>query len=150
MKKLLTASAFLLLSLVALSARRPPSAAPAAAQDEAQALEARVAKLETDLADERKRGEEARAQLDQVLTYLDKQAKAAQALLGVLDEAEQQGFAVGENWRARQTLLAGWRTYWGSAETGLPKAAPPAAAAKAQPPAPRTRKAPPQDKPQDK
>lgn len=133
MKKLLCAAAFLFLSTLAVAALRPDAPAlargPAAQQD---ALESRVSSLETELAAERRRHEETRALLDQTLAYLEKQSQAAQALLLVLDESEQQGFAVGENWRSRQTLLAGMRAYWGD-QQGVPKPATPPAPKPAAP-----------------
>lgn len=127
MKKLLSAASLLLLPLLALVALR--ASAPAlAAQDGAQGLEGRVAALEEQLKAEQKRHDETRALLEQTLQYLEKQSKGAEALLVTLDEVEQQGFAVGENWRSRETLLTGFRRFWGEAKSGLPKApAPPPA-----------------------
>jgi hypothetical protein len=127
MKKLLsTASLLVCSSLVVLALR---SSAPAqAAQAPQQGLEARVAALEENLQAEKKRHEETRALLEQTLAYLEKQGKASQVLLTSLDESEKQGFAVGENWASRQTLLAGFRAYWGDAQHGLPKLPAPAPA----------------------
>jgi hypothetical protein len=117
MKKLLPAVSCLCLAGFALS-----TWSPARAQDPAQqTLEARVAALEGELALEKKRHEETRALLDQSLAYLERQSKAAQTLMGVLDESEKQGFAWGENWRSREILLAGFRAYWGGMQ-GAPKA----------------------------
>ena len=136
MKKLLTLVAFGVLVSIGMSsspsvtARSPQAAAP-------QELEARVASLEGELALEKKRHDETRVVLEQTLAYLEKQSKAAQTLLTVLDESEREGFTVGENWRSRQVLLVGMRAYWGEAQ-GVPKApAPPA-----PPPAPARKKAP--------
>jgi hypothetical protein len=128
MQKLLSVPSFLVLAAaVVLALRASAPAQPAvAAQAGAQGLEARVAALEGELAAEKKRHDETRALLDQTLSYLEKQTKAGQALLGVLDESEEQGFAVGENWRSRQTLLGGMRAYWTEQQAGLPK--PPAPA----------------------
>ncbi len=121
MKKLLPAASFLLLSALVATGLRASAPAQAAQPAQGQALEARVSTLETDLAAERRRHDETRALLEQAVGYLDKQSKAAQALLTVLDESESQGFAVGENWRSRETLLAGLRAFWGGAQSGLPK-----------------------------
>ena len=141
MKKLLSAAAFLLVSVALLSARHPAPAVQAAqGQAQGQAMDGRVATLESDLATTRQQLEELRAQLDQTLAYLDKQSKAAQKLTTALDEAEQQGFAVGENWKSRQTLLAGMRAFCGDAQTGLPKAAVVAPAPKPVPPMRQARK----------
>jgi hypothetical protein len=128
MKKLLSFGAFLLLStFVGFSLRASPPAEAAQTGGGAQGLEARVAQLEGELAAEKKRNDETQALLEQTLAYLEKQSKAGQALLGALDESEQQGFAVGENWRSRQTLLGGFRAYCADQQSGLPKvAAPPA------------------------
>ena len=136
MKNLLPAVSFLVLSApiaIGLRAAQDPGHAvqkPRAAEAQPQAgqgLDARVAALEGELAAERKRHDETRARLDQVVEYLDKQAKAAQAHLAVIDQSQAEGFAVGENWQSRETLLAGWRAYWGGAATGLPKAPEPTA-----------------------
>ena len=126
--KLLATLTFLALSLVAASTLRANAPAQPQAGASAQGLEARVAALEGELAAEKKRHDETRALLEQTLTYLEKQTRATQALLGVLDESEQQGFAVGENWRSRQTLLAGLRAYWNEQQAGVPRlpAPPPA------------------------
>lgn len=132
MTKLLPAAAFLLLTTtVALSMRASAPAQGAAAGQ--QGLEARVATLESELKAEKKKNDETRALLEQTLAYLDKQMKSGQTLVGALDQCEQQGFAVGENWQSRQTLLAGIRAYCGDQQTGLPKAT---ATAPAKPVAP--------------
>ncbi len=131
MKKLLPVLSFLTLSsVVAFSLRTNapaqaahPTPPPQATQSSppAQGLEARVALLESELAAEKQRHDETRMLLDQSLAYLEKQSKAAQTLLGVLDVSEKEGFAVGENWGSRVTLLAGLRAYWGDQQSGLPK-----------------------------
>jgi len=120
MQKLPFALAFLALSaVVALAARASEPARTA--QAGTQGLEARVAALEGELTVEKKRHDETRALLEQTVAYLEKQGKAGQALLGVLDECEQQGFAVGENWQSRQTLLVGLRSFWNDQQAGVPK-----------------------------
>jgi hypothetical protein len=130
MKKLLTPVSCLVLPLFVAVLLRPspaqgsPAQASFAQGQKAQGLEERVQALEGQLAAERKRNDETRALLDQTLTYLGSQAKASQALLTALDESEQQGFAVGENWRSRETLLRGLRAWGTEAQSGLP--APPA------------------------
>ena len=123
MLKLPLALAFLALSaVVALAVRTSePANKPVRAQAGAQGLEARVAALEGELVLEKKRHDEMRTLLEQTLAYLEKQNRAAQTLLGALDESELQGFAKGENWQSRQTLLVGLRAYWGDQQTGLPK-----------------------------
>lgn len=125
MKKLLSAASFLLSALlIAVLLRTNVPASPRSVQgaQAGQGLEGRVATLESELMAERKRHDETRALLEQTLVYLDTQAKAAEALLTTLQESEDQGFAVGENWRSRQTLLIGLRAYWGGWKAGLPKA----------------------------
>jgi len=120
-KLLLPATPFLLLFGLLVAAQHKSSTTQAQSGAPAQGLEARVATLESELATEKRRGEEMRALLEQTLLYLDKQTKAAQAILPVLDESEQQGFAAGDNWRSRQTLLAGMRAYWGAVQSGAPR-----------------------------
>jgi hypothetical protein len=132
---LFPAASFLLLSaLVVFSVRAgaPAQAAPSRVTPP-QNLEARVAALESELAAEKKKHEETRALLEQALAYLEKQAKAAGSLLGTLDQSEQEGFTVGENWRSRQTLLTGFRAYWSEQQSGIPK---PTAAPQQKPAAP--------------
>ena len=146
MKKLLPFAAFALLSPLALPLLRSEVAAQAPkvqqpapqAEAEAQSFEARVVALEKELAAQKQSNEQMRTLLEQTLAYLDKQAKAATAQLAVLDEAEKQGFAVGENWKSRETLLAGMRAQL-QGQLGVPKLPPPPPAPK---PAPPTRKRP--------
>jgi len=144
MKKLLPLAAFVILSPLALplfrtaeaaqDPRTPPKAQPAPqAQAEAQGLEARVTALEKELAAQKQRNDETRALVEQALTYLEKQAKAAEAQLLVLDESEKQGFAVGENWKSRETLLAGMRAQL-QGQAGVPKVPAPPPAPKPAPP----------------
>jgi hypothetical protein len=123
MKKLLPCASLLfalplLTGLTALAAPPP---------DGQESLEARVAKLEEELAASKKREQETRALLEQTLVYLDQRSKGAQALLAVLDESEREGFTAGINFRSREILLAGLRAYWGDTPKGLPKTAPAAA-----------------------
>jgi hypothetical protein len=133
MKTASSLASFALVSLLGLVLLRAETPARAAQGGAAPSLEARVAALEGELAAECQRHDETRAMLEQTLGYLEKQSKAAQALLAQLDEAEAQGFAVGENWRSRQTLLAGFRAYWSGASSGLPKLPAPAPAKPAAP-----------------
>lgn len=132
MKKLLPSASLLLLSALAVSfLRTSPPAQAAQASPAPQGVEARLALLEEELATLKRQNEETHALLEKTVVYLEKQSKAAQTLLTALDEAEKQGFAVGENWRSRQTLLAGLRSYWSGAEAGLPKVAAPTKAVRA-------------------
>ncbi|MSR61000.1 MAG: hypothetical protein EXS08_00950 [Planctomycetes bacterium] len=143
MKKLLPLAAFVILSPLALPLLRSEVAAQAPkvqqpapqaeAEAEAQSLEVRVGALEKELAAQKQSNEQMRTLLEQTLAYLDKQAKAATAQLAVLDEAEKQGFAVGENWKSRETLLAGMRAQL-QGQLGVPKLPPPPPAPKPAPP----------------
>jgi septal ring factor EnvC (AmiA/AmiB activator) len=132
MKTLLPVAVLSLLPLTAAFARQPdPSAAaiqaaPGSQESAQQSLDERVAALEIELAAEKRRHDETRELLTKTLTYLEEQSAAADKLLATLTESEKQGFAVGENWRSRQTLLAGFRAYWGAKTTNLPKAPKPA------------------------
>jgi hypothetical protein len=137
MKKLLATACFGVVAGFLLQSSGPSPAQ--AAQGTPQELEARVAKLEGELATEKLRHDETRTLMMETLAYLEKQSRAAQALLLALDESERQGFAVGENWPARKTLLAGLRAYWNE-EQGVPKA--PTAAKAPAPAAPTRAKAP--------
>jgi hypothetical protein len=119
------------------------TAAPAVAQADAPLAE-RVGALEKSvLANNAQIGaltkdlNDTRAQLDKALAYLGQQALAARDLGLVLDTAEQQGFAVGENHASRKTLLEGWRKQIASTQADLPQlttnAAPAASATRATP-----------------
>jgi hypothetical protein len=133
MKTLLPVASCLLFALLAFPLRHtaPAQAAQGSnAPAPQQGLEGRVATLETQLALTSKRNDETRALLEQTLAYLDKQGTASDALLGVLDESEKAGFAMGENWHSRELLLAGLRAY-----LGTQKGAPKVPAAPAPPPA---------------
>jgi len=128
-KTLLTVGSGLLLLIVATTAGRPAASAqePAGQDPAAQGVEARLAALETKVAGLEKKNEETVKLVEQTVTFLEKQGKASQALAGVLDTCQEQGFAVGENWKSRETLLTGLRTYLADNQAGLPKlAAPPA------------------------
>lgn len=132
MKKLLTLPSCLALALLTAVLLRTGTPVEGA-QSDPQELAQRVAALESELKAERGRHEETRALLEQTIGYLEQHARAAQTLLGVLDESEKQGFAVGENWHSRRTLLAGFRAYWGAAQSGIPKLPPPPPAQPATP-----------------
>jgi hypothetical protein len=137
MKTLLPAAVLLFVPLTA-AVTRPTGAevrgapsvqgAPDAKQ---QGLEERVAALENELATEKRRHDETRELLVKTLAYLEEQSAAADKLMATLTESEAEGFAVGENWRSREILLAGFRAYWGAKSTNLPKAPKPAAPAPA-------------------
>jgi len=118
MKKLLPCASLLILApfLASSLQDKTPSQPPQAA-----GLEARVAKLEEELAAQKQKNEETRRLLEQTVAYLGGRAKGAQTLLGVLDQAEELGFTAGINFQSREALLAGWRAYWGETEKGLPK-----------------------------
>jgi hypothetical protein len=134
MKKVLSLFPFLAAAFVAAFLLRPMAPAqPERSGAQAQGLEQRVAALESELMAEKKRHDETRALLEQTLAYLEKQAKGSEAMLGVLDASEQQGFTAGENFRSRETLLLGFRVYWGELQSGLPKVPAPPAAAPAAP-----------------
>jgi hypothetical protein len=131
MKKLLVLAPTLLLSIVL--AGSAPRTAP---QD--QALEARVAALETELGSLKKVQTEMHALLEHMAAQLEAQAKSAQAMLAVLDQVEQLGFTAGINFESRVTLLAGMRAYLGTLTQGQAKTPAPAApAGKAQGRAPQ-------------
>jgi hypothetical protein len=118
MKKLLLTASFLMLTFLAAFPQHTTPPRVAAPQD---GLESRVAALESALATEKTRHNETRALLEQTVAYLDKQSGASRALLSALDQAEDQGFAVGENWMSRKTLLSGLRSWGNEATTGIPK-----------------------------
>jgi len=125
MKTLLTLATGLVLLSLGLGSWRPASAAQDPA---APSLDQRVAALEEKLATLERQDKETRALLEQTVTYLEKHGKAASTLSGVLDESQEQGFTVGENWKSRETLLTGLRAYLADGQSGLPKlpAPPPA------------------------
>ncbi len=107
----------------------------ASAQDPAvqQALEARVAALETALTQEKARHQETRALLEQTVGYLERQAKGAEAVLAVLDASEEAGFTSGINFESRVILLGGLREFWTGVRTAVPQSKPPPPAPKEPP-----------------
>ena len=128
MKTLLTLGAGLLLVSFGAGSWRTSAAQEPAKQDPAAGVDARLAVLETKVAALEKKDEERQKLVEETVTYLEKHGKAAQTLNGVLDQAQEQGFAVGENWKSRETLLAGLRAYLAEGQGELPKlpVAPPA------------------------
>jgi len=127
----LAAGALLLVGLALPVTASRPTAPP-------QDLEARVSALEGELAKATREHEKTRARLDATLAYLEKQSKAAQALLTSFDRSEELGFTAGINYQSREVLLSGLRAFCRSAGEGLPQGAPPAKPAQeADPRAPR-------------
>jgi hypothetical protein len=127
MKNLLALGSGLLLVTLGAGSWRS-AAAQEVAQDAAPGVDARLAALEAKVATLEKKNEESRLLVEQTVVWLEKHGKAAQTLNGVLDQAQEQGFAVGENWKSRETLLIGLRAYLATSQSDLPKlpAAPPA------------------------
>ena len=126
MKTLLTLGAGLFLVTLGAGPWRTAAAQDPVAKEPA-GLEERVAALETKLAGFEKQNEETRKLVEDTVRYLEQSGKAALSLHGVLDQVQEQGFAVGENWKSRETLLTGLRAYLAQNQTNLPKlpAAPP-------------------------
>ncbi len=90
-------------------------------QEGTQTLEERVLQLENTLSDLKMKNEDAEKRLEEVVRYLEKQARAGEQLLASLDESERLGFTPGINFRSREVLLAAWRAYWGEEQIGVPK-----------------------------
>lgn len=78
-----------------------------------EALETEVQALRTEL-------KATRALLDETSRYLESQARAAKDLQGTFDAAEKAGYTAGINFRSRELLLAGWRSYTGTLQKGVP------------------------------
>ncbi len=91
------------------------------AQEGTQALEERVLQLESALSDLKKRNDESEKRLEQVVAYLEKQARAGEQLLASLEESERLGFTAGINFRSREVLLAAFRAYWGEEQADVPR-----------------------------
>jgi hypothetical protein len=92
----------------------------------------RIEKLELDLSASRLRIEalaaevaDAKKQVADAVLYMEKQAKAAAAMMDVLDRAERAGFTYGINPDSRHLLLAGWRDQLATAQKDLPELPPP-------------------------
>ena len=135
MKTFLSLGTGLLLVTLGANAWRPTAAAqePATKTPPAQSVDERLAALEAKVASLEKKQEESVKLVEQTVTYLEKHGKASQTLAGVLDTVQEQGFAVGENWKSRETLLTGLRAYLADGQAGVPKLAAPAAPAKPAP-----------------
>jgi hypothetical protein len=109
-----------------------PVQEPARAQSD---LEKRVAALEEELAALKAARTQDAGFAEETIAYLEAQSQSAAKMLAVLDESEQLGFTAGINFRSREVLFAGLRSYWAEAQKGVPKA--PKTKAAAAPPAPR-------------
>lgn len=134
MKTLLTlATGLVLLTLGTGSWRAAAAAQEPAKAGAGQDLEARLAALEGKVVALEKKNEETRGLVEETVKYLEQHGKAAQTLTSALDLSKEQGFAVGENWKSRETLLEGLRAYLAEGQNGLPKLAPPTPAPKPAP-----------------
>lgn len=105
------------LTLVAAAALQAPTSA---LQDD-PSLEPRVAALEQELKTLQEENVQLRTLLDSTVGYLQAQARASESMLSVLDESETQGFTKGINFKSRETLLSGFRSFWKGVGQGLPK-----------------------------
>ena len=130
MKTLLTLGTGLVLLTLGTGSWR---AASAAQDPAAPGIDARLATLEGKVAALEKKNDETRQLVEQTVTYLEQHGKAAQTLTGALDQSKEQGFAVGENWKSRETLLEGLRAYLADGQNGLPKLPAPPPASKPVP-----------------
>lgn len=120
-------------------------------QERFQQLEAQLSGANAQIGALTKELRDTRALLEKTVTYLQAQSQAAGELQTTLDEVEAQGFAAGENWQSRKTLLDGLRKRIEAQQSGLPQLAKPDAKAeagpKALPVAPRRRAGTPESKP---
>ena len=62
------------------------------------------------------------ARLDQVESYLQAQAKSAEALTTALSASEEAGFTMGINGKSREILLEAWRAQATAATASVPGA----------------------------
>jgi hypothetical protein len=135
-------------STVTAAAPRAALAAPAGvlvqdpAEERVPLLEKQLVAANAQIGALTKEMSETRALLDKTLAYLGQQALAARDFAGVLDVAEQQGFAVGENHGSRKTLLEGWRKQLAALQADLPQRALAALPTAKTAPAPAKRAAP--------
>jgi HAMP domain-containing protein len=90
-------------------------------------VQQRLDAMQKDILDSRTRVEQmveelkgARKTLDEAQKYIDAQAKAAKALVEVLDAAEKAGFTFGINPESRELLLKGWREELDTLQQGVP------------------------------
>ena len=90
-------------------------------------VQQRLDAMQKDILDSRTRVEQmveelkgARKTLDEAQKYIDAQAKAAKALVEVLDAAEKAGFTFGINPESREILLKGWREELDTLQQGVP------------------------------
>jgi len=90
-------------------------------------VQQRLDAMQKDILDSRTRVEQmveelkgARKTLDEAQKYIEAQAKAAKALVEVLDAAEKAGFTFGINPESREILLKGWREELDTLQQGVP------------------------------
>jgi hypothetical protein len=94
----------------------------------------RLAKVERELAKSQKELAEMRSQVERCTTYLAAQAELAKSVLASLDESEQAGFTAGINFRSREILLAGFRSFYDGLQKDVPQPTKPAPATEPTPP----------------
>jgi hypothetical protein len=99
--------------------------APEQAVEASPDLLKRIQALEAEVADLRAKQVEAKGQLEKTLTYLQRQAKSADAMLATLDASESEGFVAGINYHSREILLAGLRSYLDEVKKDVPATARP-------------------------
>ena len=94
-------------------------------------VQQRLDAMQKDILDSRTRVEQmveelkgARKTLDEAQKYIEAQAKAAKALVEVLDAAEKAGFTFGINPESREILLKGWREELDTLQQGVPTSFP--------------------------
>ena len=54
------------------------------------------------------------------VTYLEAQSKESEAMLGVFDLVQEQGFTAGINYQSRETLLDGFRAFMRAKQNDVP------------------------------
>jgi hypothetical protein len=65
-------------------------------------------------------------QMTQVQTWIQAQAKQAEALAAAVESSEKEGFVYGINPKSREVLLAAWRAHAATLRAAVPGSAPPA------------------------
>ena len=83
-------------------------------------LEARVNRLEAEVAELRLSEAKTREELGATSAYLQAQAKAAGAMIKVLEASVEAGFTAGINFGSREILVAGLSSYWTSQQKDVP------------------------------
>jgi chromosome segregation ATPase len=119
-------AALALPALIAVALAASPAQRELAAQDapdKLKLLEERIGALESKVTALEGSVAESKTLVESCVQYLQAQAGGAKQLAAALDQVESEGFTAGQNFRSRELLLAGLRSWIERQQENLPSAA---------------------------